>query len=154
MTKECSASVPDAEHPTVIPMDLPTSGPMTRARARALETEVTSLLNELPYDSCETWSLPHSEMLCVLRYQEDPLGEARNNGQVGKFTDEEAQQEEVLLSISSRTSGIQPGHPAPGGYNSSPRSAADKSLGPGHPACRPRTSGPLPEIRPSCPECN
>ena len=38
----------DAEHPTVIPMDLPLppqvpSGPMTQARARALETEVTSL---------------------------------------------------------------------------------------------------------------
>ena len=37
----------DAEHPKVIPMDLPSphqvpSGPMTRARARALETEVTS----------------------------------------------------------------------------------------------------------------
>ena len=38
----------DAEHPKVIPMDLPSShqvpsGPMTRSRARALETEVSSL---------------------------------------------------------------------------------------------------------------
>ena len=43
----------DAEHPKVIPMDLPsshqvTSGPMTRAAARALETKVNSLLSELP----------------------------------------------------------------------------------------------------------
>ena len=39
----------DAEHPKAIPMDLPTSpttplGPMTRARARAIENEVNSLL--------------------------------------------------------------------------------------------------------------
>jgi hypothetical protein len=143
----------DAEHPTVIPMDPPTSpqvprGPMTRARARALETEVTSLLNELPYDSCETWLLPHSQMLCVLRYQEDPLREARNNGQVTKYSDEEAREEEVLLSISSRTSGLWPRHPAPGDYNSITRSAAAKSQGPGHPAS-PRTSSPsTPDIRP------
>ena len=50
----------DAEHPSVIPMDLPSSlqaprGPMTRARARALETEVTSLLNDISYDPLETW---------------------------------------------------------------------------------------------------
>ena len=43
----------DAEHPKVIPMDLPTSpttplGPMTRARAKAIEHKVNSLLFELP----------------------------------------------------------------------------------------------------------
>ena len=37
----------DVEHPSIIPMDVPTYpsmplGPMTRARARALESEVTS----------------------------------------------------------------------------------------------------------------
>ena len=42
----------DAEHPSVIRMDLPSPhqvprGPMTRARARALETEVTSLLSDI-----------------------------------------------------------------------------------------------------------
>ena len=30
-------------------------GPMTRARVRALETEVTSLLSQLPFESDETW---------------------------------------------------------------------------------------------------
>ena len=54
-------------------MDLPTSpttplGPMTRARARAIENEVNSLLVELPFDPRETWLLPQSELLCVLRY--------------------------------------------------------------------------------------
>jgi hypothetical protein len=129
-------------------------GPMTRACARALETEVTSLLNELPYDLCKTWLLPHSGMLCVLRYQEDPLGEARNNGQDGKYTDEEAREEEVLLDISSRTSGLRPGHPAPGAYNNINRSAANNSPGPGHPARRPRTSGPRSEIRRLSTEAN
>ena len=44
----------DSDHPKVIPMDLALSHqvpsrPMTRARARALETEVTSLLSQLPF---------------------------------------------------------------------------------------------------------
>ena len=61
-------------------MDLPTSpmtplGPMTRARARAIENEVNSLLVELPFDPHETWLLPQTEMLCVLRYQESNQGE-------------------------------------------------------------------------------
>ena len=65
----------DAEHPTVIPMDTTSttqapSGPMTRARAHAIQSEVNSLLVELPFDPLETWLLPQTEMLCVLRYQE------------------------------------------------------------------------------------
>jgi hypothetical protein len=58
----------------VILMDLPSSpntrhGPMTRARARAIETDVNSLLVELPVDQLETWLLPQTETLCVIRYQ-------------------------------------------------------------------------------------
>jgi hypothetical protein len=68
---------------------------MTRARARALETEVTSLLNELPYESCETWLLPQTEMLCMLRYLEDPSEDAREDGQVPKSTDEEERRKEL-----------------------------------------------------------
>ena len=46
----------DAEHPKVIPMDLTTSpttplGPMTQARARALETEVTSPFSHFHFDA-------------------------------------------------------------------------------------------------------
>ena len=49
----------DAEHPKVIPMDLPTSpmtplGPMTRARAKAIEDKVNSLLSEHPLSTYET----------------------------------------------------------------------------------------------------
>ena len=61
----------DAEHPAVIPMDLPSSpqvqnGPMTQARAIVIETEVTSLLDELPYDPRETWLLSQSECYVCL----------------------------------------------------------------------------------------
>ena len=76
----------DAEHPTIIPMDASTSpttplGPMTRACARALETEVTSLLSQLPLESHETWLLPQTETLCILRYQGVSHGEARKQGE-------------------------------------------------------------------------
>ena len=52
------------------------SGPMTRARARAIQSEVNSLLVELRFDPLETWLLPQMEMLCVLRYQGTNLEEA------------------------------------------------------------------------------
>ncbi|XBH92798.1 hypothetical protein VPH35_083855 [Triticum aestivum] len=49
-----SYGLPHVEHSKVIPIDLSSShqvpsGPMTRARARALKTEVTSLLLQLPF---------------------------------------------------------------------------------------------------------
>src|SRR3954465_6358684 len=91
---------PDAEHPMVIPMDLPSPhqeprGPMTRARARALENEVTSFLCDIPYDPLETWLLPKSDMLCILRCQEEPPEDAREDGQAAKSTDEENQRKEA-----------------------------------------------------------
>ena len=61
-------------------MDLPTSpttplGPMTRARARAIENVVNSILVECPFYPLETWLLPQSELLCVLRYHVSNQGE-------------------------------------------------------------------------------
>ena len=53
------------------------SGPMTRARARALETDVTSLLSHFHFDAHETWLLPQMETLCILRYQVASHGEAK-----------------------------------------------------------------------------
>ena len=81
----------DAEHPTAIPMDLPSSpktphGPMTRARARAIETKVNSLLSELPLSTCETWLLHQAETLCVIRYLEASHGTNTSNGQDDKDT--------------------------------------------------------------------
>src|SRR3954466_9978022 len=78
----------DAEHPTIIPMDLPSShqeprGPMTRARARALENEVTFFLSDIKYDPLETWLLPKSDMLCMIRYLSPPE-DVREDGQAAK----------------------------------------------------------------------
>ena len=67
---------------------------MTRARARALETEVTSLLSDITYDPFERWKLPKSEMLCMIRYQEDPPEDAREDEQAPKFMDEENRRKE------------------------------------------------------------
>ena len=55
---------------------------MTRARARALETEVTSLLSQFHFDEHETWLLPQTKTLCVLRYQGVSHGEARKQGEL------------------------------------------------------------------------
>src|SRR4051812_11868506 len=67
-------------------MDLPSShqvpsGPMTRSRARALETEVTSLLSQFHFDEHETWLLPQTETLCILRYQGVSHGDAVEQGE-------------------------------------------------------------------------
>ena len=50
---------------------------MTRARARALETEVTSLLSLRHFDSHENWLLPSSETLCILRHLGSNHGEVK-----------------------------------------------------------------------------
>ena len=66
----------------LIPMDsTPTHqaphGPMTRARARAIETEVNSLLLEIDMEMNGTSLLPHQNMLCVIRYEEEHLQEVK-----------------------------------------------------------------------------
>ena len=82
-------------------MDISTSpttrlGPMTRARAKAIKDKVNSLLSELPLSTHETWLLPQAETLCVIRYLEEGHGSATSNGQDGKGTEYEGQEEELL----------------------------------------------------------
>ena len=79
---------------------------MTRARARALENEVTSFLSDITYDSLETWLLPKSDMLCMIRYQENPLEDAREDGQAAKSTDEKERRKEKKAAPGPR-------HPTP-----------------------------------------
>ena len=138
----------------IIPMDTATPpttplGPMTRARVKAIEDEVNSLLSELPLSMHETWLLPKSELLCMIRYQEDPSKDAHEDGQDPKSMEEENQWKKARTASRHRTSGQDPGHPAPG---TSPTAAAqppstisDRTSGasPGHPA--PRQS---PDIQP------
>ena len=127
-------------------------GPMTRARARALETEVTSLLNDISYDPLETWLLPKLDTLCMIRCQEEPPKDAREDGQAAHSADEENQLKRTRSPSRPRTSGPGPGHPAPGASPSATAKSA-KSPGPGHPASspdiRPQPGNPAksPDIR-------
>ena len=89
----------DAEHPTIIPM---------YTRAYAIGPKVNPLLNASPFHSCETWSLPNARTLHMPRYQGDPLGDARNDGQVPKYKDEGARREEPEKGYRTRTSGPGP----------------------------------------------
>ncbi|XBI79540.1 hypothetical protein VPH35_088973 [Triticum aestivum] len=74
-------------------------GPMTRARAKAIEHKVNSLLSELPLSTHETWILPHAETLCVIRYMEEGHGIATSNAQYGEDTEYEGQEEELLKKL-------------------------------------------------------
>ncbi|XBI71822.1 hypothetical protein VPH35_065935 [Triticum aestivum] len=72
-------------------------GPMTRAHARALETEVTSLLSHFHFDAHETWLLPHTDTLCMLRYH----GEAKEQGEEEEEDgSENGDEEEGLFKVS------------------------------------------------------
>ena len=47
----------------------PPSGPMTRARVKALHDEVNSLLTTLDLGTPLDGLLPHADVLCVIRYK-------------------------------------------------------------------------------------
>ena len=73
----------DAEHPTFIPMYTPTTlqdprGHMTRPRTYAIGHKVNSLLFEPSLSTCETWLLPHTWTLPILRYNRDDHGESKD----------------------------------------------------------------------------
>jgi hypothetical protein len=113
-----------AEHPMDIAMDstpTPTHprGPLTRALACAIQTVVTSLLLELSIHLNETWPLPQSGTLCMLRYNDHPLeprvrGEEAD-GKLWECTDEKGHE-------APGTSGLHPQNfqasAAPNGANS------------------------------------
>ena len=130
----------DTVYPRAIPMDPPSppqvpQGPMTRARTRAFETEVTSLLALLPYESCETWLLPQASVLCVLRCEGDHFGEELEDGQVPKVVDEPMHREEQKRAPGPGHPAPWPGHPAPGHLSTEGQpQGPDIRPGPGHPA--------------------
>ena len=47
----------------------PPSGPMTRARAKALHDKLNSLLSTIDLDSTLDGLLLHTDTLCILRYE-------------------------------------------------------------------------------------
>jgi hypothetical protein len=47
----------------------PPSGPMTQDRVKALHDKVNTILSTLDLDTTLDGVLPHSDMLCVIRYK-------------------------------------------------------------------------------------
>src|SRR6187401_1005258 len=94
----------DTVYPRAITMD-PSSphqvpkGPMTRARARAFETEVTSLLSLHLLGSLETRLLPSSETLCILRCLDEGRGTALHDAQEDRPDECTRQEEERLKTL-------------------------------------------------------
>ena len=68
---------------------------MTRAQAKAIKDKVNSLLSELPIPTHETWLLPHSETLCVIRYMEVSQGSTTCKSQDGEDPKHDGQEEEL-----------------------------------------------------------
>ena len=66
---------------------------MTRACARALQTEVTSLLSQVHFDAHETWLLPQTETLCILMCQGVSHEEAKEQGE---SEEEDGREEEEM----------------------------------------------------------
>ena len=83
---------------TARPMDdnssTPPSGPMTRARAKAIHDKVNSFLSMHYLDPTLDGSLPHSNALCVLSYvPQDRLQDCTEDGLKTERQDEEEGEE-------------------------------------------------------------
>ena len=94
----------DAEHPTFIPMYTPTtlqtpSGHMTRPQTYAIGHKVNSLLSEPSLSTCETWLLPPTCVLCMIRYLEESHGATTTNGRASEDAKYKDQEEELLRKL-------------------------------------------------------
>ena len=84
-TESVWAKTHDVNPPTTQPTPTPPSppsGPMTRARAKALHDKVNSLLSTFDLGSTLDGMLLHTDTLCILRY-EPPTATALTSAQGG-----------------------------------------------------------------------
>ena len=96
----------DAKHPTFIPMYTPTtlqtpSGHMTRPRTYAIGHKVNSLLSEPSLSTCETWLLPPTCVICMIRYLEESHEVTTSNGTTSedaKYKDQEKKLREATVT--------------------------------------------------------
>ena len=105
---------PPTTQPTPTPPS-PPSGPMTRARAKAIHDKVSSFLSMCDIDPTLDGTLPHANALCILRYaphggrqvdtEEDGEGQREDRERAGR-TGQPASQPEL-----SRRTGPQTGAP-------------------------------------------
>ena len=81
-------------------------GHMTRPRTYVIGHKVNSLLSELSLSTCETWLLPPTCVLCMIRYLEESHGATTSNGRAtedAKYKDQEKKLPEIY---SHRTTGL------------------------------------------------
>ena len=96
----------DAEHPTFIPMYTPTTlqtprGLMTRPQLCAIGHKVNSLLSEPSLSTCETWLLPPTCVLCMIRYLGESHEVTTSNGiasEDAKYKDRETKLPEATAT--------------------------------------------------------
>ena len=114
----------------------PPSGPMTRARAKALHDKVNSLLSTIDLGSTLDGLLLHTDTLCILRYE--PLHRLRGNPTDGLEDGQENMQQKQTGDRPGATgphagpSGDTPGAPSP-----TPNTYTESSLGDRRPVRRP-----------------
>ena len=102
----------DAEHPTFIPMYTPTTlqaprGLMMRPQLDAIGHKVNSLLSEPSLSTCETWLLPPTCVLCMIRYWEESHKATTSNGRASE--DAKYKDQETKLPEATATGGpVQP----------------------------------------------
>ena len=129
-----------------------------KPRTYVIGHKVNSLLSELSLSTCETWLLPPTCVLCMIRYLEESHGATTSNRRASedaKYKDQEVPQVESSRSYSGRTSGRSPDirrHQP----EEDQREAEARRLYSGRTSGRPpdirrpatgRTSGACPEIR-------
>ena len=99
------------EHPTFIPMYTPTTlqaqrGHMTRPQLYAIGHKMNSHLSEQSLSTCETWLLPPTCVLCMIRYLEESHGATTSNGRASedaKYKDQEKELPKKLQRADIRT---------------------------------------------------
>ena len=94
----------DAEHPTLIPMSTSTTPHdprvhKTRPRTYAIGHKVNSLLTGPSLSTCETWLLPPTCVLCMIRYLEESHGATITNGRAREDAKYKDQEEELLWKL-------------------------------------------------------
>ena len=107
----------DAEHPTFIPMYTPTilqapRGHTMRPQIYAIGHKVNLLLSKPTLSTCETWLLPPTCVLCMIRYLEESHGATTSNERASEDA-KHKDQEKKLREATTTGRPTQPGCPAP-----------------------------------------
>ena len=113
-------------------------GHMTRPQTYTIGHKVNSLLSELSLSTCETWLLPPTCVLCMIRYLEESHGATTSNGRASEDAKYKDQEKKLPESYSGRTTGQR--RTSDAWTLSQPEEPV--TTGPGHPS-RPRKSGAL-----------